>query len=152
MLSTDLEVSIHSFFLTRNWIGAGHEVEGDRICGSRWMGGAWRSFWVQFVEAICWGSHVVLHTIQESIIVSSCCCHTRGGRGHHKLASPLTITTMVTISVILGAIIPLCCWLSGIAGQCCWVMELKNRLENHCNDEWSCLSSVSINVRKHVYS
>ena len=72
------------------------------------MGGAGRSIWVEFVEAICRGSHVVLHTVQEAIIVSTC-CHTRRGRGHHELASPWPLIGVVTTTVILGNIIPLCC-------------------------------------------
>lgn len=74
------------------------------------MGGAGRSIWVELVEAICRGSHVILHTVQEAIVVSSCCCHTsRRGRGHHELSSPLPLTAVVTVAVILGNIVPLCC-------------------------------------------
>lgn len=82
------------------------------------MGGARASVWVQFVEAISGGSHVVLHPVQEAVMCSSCCDHIgRGCGGHHHPAHLLPAAAMVTITVVLGAVLPPCCRLSRIAGQ-----------------------------------
>lgn len=49
--------------LTSNRIRARHEVEGDGMGGTRWLGGASASVRVELVQAVSGCSHVVLHLV-----------------------------------------------------------------------------------------
>lgn len=74
---------------------------------------------MELVEAVSGSCHAVLHPVQEAVIHTS--CHTgRGGGGHHwppPLPPEVETAAMVTVAGVLGAVVPLGCRLSGIAGQ-----------------------------------
>lgn len=89
--------------------------------GARRVGSAMASVWVEFVEAVSGGGHVVVHPVQKAIIRVSRCCHTgRGGGGHHRpapLLPEVEAAPMATIARVFGAVVMLRCRLCRIAGQ-----------------------------------
>lgn len=110
--------------LTCNWIGAGNEVEGYRVGGSRRACTAWPSVWEELVQAVGGGRQALLHPIQWAAIVATSGCHAgrRSGGNHWPafLMPEVETAAMVTVAWILGAFLPLWSTVSRIAGQRSW--------------------------------